>query len=96
VKKHRPDILTIMPLGLLRGSEFGERYQSTDEVTSLPPKLINREIRRVTRSFYAHPRQLPRLLWYVLRKNPGWFRQALPRLRFGLQFFQFTRRETNW
>ncbi|NLH50853.1 MAG: B12-binding domain-containing radical SAM protein [Myxococcales bacterium] len=96
VKKHRPDILTIMPLGLLRNSEFGERYQSTDEVTPLPPALINREIRRVTRSFYAHPRHLPRLLWYVLRKNPGWLRQALPRLRYGLQFFQFSRRDTNW
>ncbi|MCL4235609.1 MAG: hypothetical protein KJ042_13940, partial [Deltaproteobacteria bacterium] len=71
----------------------GDEGIAPDRQTSLTPAQVLDHVERVTRSFFASPLHLLRLGWYVLRHNPGWVLRAIPRLRHGLVYIQFFRRE---
>ncbi len=93
LKKHRPDLIVVLPLTPLKGSQIGDEGIAPDRQTSLAPAQVLGHVERVTRSFFASPLHLLRLGWYVLRHNPGWVLRAIPRLRHGLVYIQFFRRE---
>ncbi len=96
LRRHRPTVMLALPLQKLYASPIAERYPGDTPTSPLSPAQIDEAIQRSTRRFYLTGWHLPRLIWHVLRRNPRWFLYALPRLRHGLDFFQFTRRKRNW
>jgi radical SAM superfamily enzyme YgiQ (UPF0313 family) len=94
--RHRPTIMLALPLQKLYGSKIAAQYPGNTPVSRLSKAQIDQLIARLTRGFYLSNLHLVRLFFQVLRRNPGWLRLAVPRLRHGLHFFQFLRRAKNW
>jgi anaerobic magnesium-protoporphyrin IX monomethyl ester cyclase len=96
LRKHRPTIMLALPLQKLYGSPIAERYPGDTPVGKFSAAQLDELIHRITRRYYLTGWHLPRLAWQVLWRNPRWFLYVLPRLRHGLDYFQFTRRRKNW